>query len=71
MDLMTTKDAAEQWGISVRRIQVLCDNGKVPTAFKLGGIWVMPKDTPKPIDGRTRAGKQCSDNEQKEGEDHA
>jgi hypothetical protein len=66
MDLMTTKDAAEQWGISVRRIQVLCDNGKVSTAFKLGGIWVMPKGTPKPIDGRTKAGKQCLGNEQKE-----
>ena len=71
MDLMTTKDASEKWGISVRRIQVLCDNGKVSAAFKLGGIWVMPKDTPKPIDGRTKAAKQCSGNGQKEGVSHA
>ena len=58
MELMTTKDASKKWGISIRRVQVLCDNGKVPTAYKLGGIWVMPKDTPKPIDGRTKLSKQ-------------
>jgi len=62
MDLMTTREASMKWGISIRRIQVLCDNGKLPTAFKLGGIWVMPKDTQKPIDGRTKAAKKSKDN---------
>jgi len=58
MDLMTTKDASDKWGITIRRVQALCDNGKIPAAMKLGDIWVMPKDTPKPIDGRTKAAKQ-------------
>ena len=58
MELMTTKDAAIKWGLSMRRVQVLCDNGKIPAAYKLGGIWIMPKDTPKPIDGRTKASKK-------------
>ena len=57
MDLMTTKEAAKIWGITIRRVQALCDNGQVPAAFKLGDIWVMPKDTPKPVDGRTKAAK--------------
>ena len=58
MDWITTKEAAEIWGITMRRVQALCDNGKIPTATKLGNMWVMPKDTPKPTDGRTRAAKE-------------
>ena len=57
MDLMTAKEASEKWGITVRRVQALCDGGKIPTAAKLGNMWVMPKDTPKPINGRTKAAK--------------
>ena len=57
MDWITTKEAAEIWGITMRRVQALCDNGKIPTATKLGNIWVMPKNTPKPIDGRTKVAK--------------
>jgi hypothetical protein len=57
MDLMTTKEAAKLWGITIRRVQVLCENGQVPVAYKIGDIWVMPKDTPKPVDGRTKAAK--------------
>ena len=58
MDLITTKEAAKIWGITIRRVQALCDNGQVPAALKIGDIWVMPKNTPKPIDGRTKAAKQ-------------
>lgn len=59
MDLMTTKEASELWGISTRRIQVLCDKGKVSGAMRLGNMWVMPKGTQKPIDGRTKAAKRA------------
>jgi len=55
MDLITTKEAAGIWGITIRRVQVLCDNRRIPDAFKLGDIWVIPKGTPKPLDGRTKA----------------
>jgi hypothetical protein len=58
MDWITTKEAAETWGITMRRVQALCDKGQVSTAVKLGNIWVIPKDTPKPIDGRTKAAKE-------------
>ena len=57
MDLITTKEAAGIWGITIRRVQALCNNGQIPIAFKLGDIWVMPKDTQKPLDGRTKAAK--------------
>jgi hypothetical protein len=56
-ELMTTKDAAAIWGITPRRVQILCDNGKVSGAVRLGKTWIIPKGTPKPIDGRTKAAK--------------
>jgi hypothetical protein len=57
MDLMTTKEAAELWGVTVRRVQSLCEQGLIDGAQKLGDIWVMPLNAVKPIDGRTRAAK--------------
>ena len=50
--LMTVRQAAEKWGISTRRVQILIRGGRVPSAFKLSRDWVMPDDTPKPIDLR-------------------
>jgi len=60
MDLMTAKEASEKWGITVRRVQALCDNGKIPSAKKLGNMWVMPSDIPKPIDGRTKVARDAA-----------
>lgn len=58
MDLITTKEAAAIWGITIRRVQVLCDNRRIPdAAFKLGDIWVIPKGTPKPLDSRTKVAR--------------
>ena len=57
-ELMTTKDASELWGITPRRVQVLCDMGKVQGAIRMGRTWIIPKGTPRPLDGRTKAAKQ-------------
>ena len=54
IDWMTTKEAAVLWGVTVRRIQSLCENGLLDGATKLGDIWIIPKGTQKPIDGRTK-----------------
>jgi hypothetical protein len=58
MDIMTTKDAAKKWGLSMRRVQALCDRGQIPSAVKKGDVWLMPEGTKKPLDGRTKAAKQ-------------
>ncbi|MDR0916398.1 MAG: antitoxin VbhA family protein [Oscillospiraceae bacterium] len=56
---MTAREAAELWGISQRRVQVLCGNGRVSGAERLGNdMWVIPCGTSKPLDGRTKAAKQ-------------
>lgn len=51
MEYLTTSEAAERWGITARRVQVLCKNGRVAGAiFK--GVWLIPADAKKPEDPR-------------------
>ncbi|MDR1157739.1 MAG: helix-turn-helix domain-containing protein [Oscillospiraceae bacterium] len=57
MDSMTAKEAAELWGITTRQVQLLCVKGQIAGAERLGKIWVIPKSTTKPMDGRTKAAK--------------
>ena len=54
---MTSKEASVIWGISDRRISVLCKEGRVPGAYKEGKLWVIPDDAQKPIDGRSKKKK--------------
>lgn len=57
MEYVTPKDKAAEWKISQRRVEILCDNGRVSGAYRLGRIWAIPKEAPKPADGRTKAAK--------------
>ena len=54
MDYITTKEAAEKWNISERRVQILCKQNKVSGATSLGWAWAIPKDAVKPEDGRRK-----------------
>lgn len=51
---MTTNQAAEKWGISSRRVRVLCVNGQIEGAWREGKLWFIPDNAPKPADGRIR-----------------
>jgi len=55
---ITPKQAAEEWGISDRRVQTLCANGEITGVMKLGQAWLIPSGTPKPSDGRSRNGRK-------------
>ena len=57
MDFMTIKDAAEKWDLSKRRIQILCAEGRIRGAERLGYCWAIPKDAEKPADARIKSGK--------------
>jgi len=57
MNIMTAKEAAELWGISKRRVALLCEQGRIKGADKLGNNWIIPKDSTKPADQRIRSGK--------------
>ena len=51
----TVKQASEKWGISDRRIRVLCSEGKIPGAYREGRGWKIPVDAKKPADGRYKS----------------
>ena len=51
-DYMTVQEAAKLWGISVRRVQKLCEENRIPGVSKLGYMWLIPKDAEKPADAR-------------------
>ena len=50
-------EAAEKWGISTRRVQVLCKDGRIEGAAKLGREWAIPVTAEKPGDDRFVNGK--------------
>lgn len=49
---MTVKQASEKWGISDRRVRILCAEGKIPGAYQEGRAWKIPINAVKPADGR-------------------
>lgn len=52
MNYMTTSEAAEKWGITRRRVTVLCSTGRIPGVTQAGPMWLIPKEAKKPADGR-------------------
>jgi hypothetical protein len=54
MDYVTTKDTAQKWNISERRVQILCKQGKIDGAVRLGWAWAIPKNANKPKDRRKK-----------------
>ncbi len=53
MEFLTAKEAAVKWGITPRRVQVLCAEGRIPGAWRLGNAWAIPVNSEKPRDERT------------------
>lgn len=57
---ITTKEASEKWGITERRINVLCKDGRIPGVYKENKRWVIPADASKPADKRLKEDKRIS-----------
>lgn len=57
MEYITAKQAAEKWNISQRRVQVLCEQGRIKGAARLGWAWAIPRDADKPADLRIKSEK--------------
>jgi Fic family protein len=60
MKYLSTKKASEKWGISDRRIRVLCNEGRIEGAIKIGRNWSIPVDAVKPVDAREANKKDYS-----------
>ena len=58
MEYMTLKEASEKWGVTPRRVNYYCAGGRIPGAVKMATIWLIPKDTVKPIDRRYKESRK-------------
>lgn len=56
MEYMKVSQAAEKWGISARRVRLLCSENRIDGVIKKGKLYMIPIDTLKPVDERTRKG---------------
>ncbi len=52
---ISVSDAAEKFNISKRRVQLLCEQGRIEGANRMGGVWLIPANAPKPTDARRKS----------------
>lgn len=48
MKYLTTSQIAEKWGLTERRIRMMCQEGKIEGAFLVGKTWNIPENAEKP-----------------------
>ncbi len=58
MEYLTTVEMSERWGISSRRIALLCEQQRINGVIKKGKTWLIPDDADKPGDKRRKQGKE-------------
>jgi len=63
MNYLKIDEVALSWGISPRRLQTLCAQGKIEGATRFGRAWMIPENAQKPMDGRTKASRDAQLNQ--------
>lgn len=58
MGYVTTMEMSEIWGISSRRIALLCEQERIEGVIKKGKTWLIPEDAEKPADKRRNVKKE-------------
>jgi len=53
MEYMSAREAADKWGISQRRVAVLCSESRIDNATMVGNMWIIPVTAEKPVDARS------------------
>lgn len=54
MDYLSVQEYSRKWNIGKRRVQILCKEGRIPGAKIIGNMWVIPENTDRPTDARTK-----------------
>lgn len=57
MEYLSVKQTAEKWGITTRRLQILCSQDRIKGAIRIGNYWAIPSDAEKPKDARVKSGR--------------
>jgi hypothetical protein len=54
MEYKSIKEIAKEWEVSPRRVQVLCNEGRVEGATKVGKMWIVSSEAKKPDQANKR-----------------
>lgn len=54
MDYIDVHTLSQQWKMSERKITAFCREKRIAGAVKNGKLWLIPDNTEKPLDGRTK-----------------
>ena len=54
MEYLSVRDMAAKWNLPERKVTALCREGRIPGARKTDRQWLIPDNSPKPLDARTR-----------------
>lgn len=54
MEFISVVEIAQKWKITRRRVQVLCNQGRIAGAKKIGTVWIVPQNAEKPSDKRIK-----------------
>lgn len=69
-EYMTVQEAAQKWGISERRIQILCNENRIDGVIRLSRVWLIPNHAKKPLDGRRKKSMIDTEKASKKASDH-
>jgi hypothetical protein len=54
---LTAQEVAGKWGITVRQVQILCKEERIVGAERIGKIWIIPENAPKPTRNKAKTAK--------------
>lgn len=54
MNYLSVVQTAEKWEMTPRRVQVLCNEGRIDGAQRVGNVWTIPENAEKPVDARKK-----------------
>ena len=57
MDYMTIKEASDKWGLSIHRVQTMCNEDQIVGAIRFSGVWAIPSTAIRPRDRRVKSGR--------------
>ena len=49
---LSIREASYRWGVSERRVNQYCAEGRIPGASRFGRSWAIPENAKKPSDPR-------------------
>ena len=53
-EYMTAQETAEKWNVTLRWVQRLCKENRIDGAMNINRIWLIPRNTQKPTNGRRK-----------------